>query len=48
MRVSEVMTRDVIAIPADKLSGLLSLDDLAANMSSDRLLGGVLRHITTA
>ena len=31
-----------------KLSGLLSLDDLAANMSSDRLLGKVLRQITAA
>jgi hypothetical protein len=26
--------------------GLLSLDDLAAKMSSDRLLGSVLRQVT--
>jgi CBS domain-containing protein len=31
-----------------KLVGLLSLDDLAAKMSSDRLLGDVLRHVTAA
>ena len=29
-----------------RLAGLLSLDDLAARMSSDRLLGTVLRNIT--
>jgi CBS domain-containing protein len=31
-----------------KVSGLVSLDDLAANMSSDRLLGDVLRHVSAA
>ena len=31
-----------------KLVGLLSLDDLAARMSSDRLLGNVLRRVTAA
>jgi CBS domain-containing protein len=31
-----------------ELVGLLSLDDLAAKMSSDRLLGTVLRNITAA
>lgn len=31
-----------------KLCGLLSLDDLAAKMSSDRLLGTVLRKVTAA
>jgi CBS domain-containing protein len=31
-----------------KLVGLLSLDDLAAKMSSDRLLGNVLRQVTAA
>jgi CBS domain-containing protein len=31
-----------------RLVGLLSIDDLAAKMSSDRLLGDVLRHITAA
>jgi CBS domain-containing protein len=30
------------------LVGLLSLDDLAARMSSDRLLGSVLRQVTAA
>ena len=29
-----------------KLAGLLSLDDLAAKMSSDRLLGDVLRQVS--
>jgi CBS domain-containing protein len=29
-----------------KLSGLLSIDDLASNMSSDRLLGNTVRQIT--
>jgi CBS domain-containing protein len=39
----------LIVVDSDrKLSGLLSIDDLAANMSSDRLLGDVLRHITEA
>jgi CBS domain-containing protein len=31
---------------ANRFVGLLSLDDLAAHMSSDRLLGIVLRHVT--
>ena len=31
-----------------RLVGLLSLDDLAARMSSDRLLGTVLRNVTAA
>jgi CBS domain-containing protein len=31
-----------------ELVGLLSLDDLAARMSSDRLLGTVIRNITAA
>jgi CBS domain-containing protein len=31
-----------------ELVGLLSIDDLAASMSSDRLLGVTLRHITAA
>ena len=29
-----------------KLAGLLSLDDLAAKMSSDRLLGDTVRHVS--
>ena len=31
-----------------KLVGILSLDDLAARMSSDRLLGTIVRHTTAA
>jgi CBS domain-containing protein len=31
-----------------KLAGLLSLDDMAAKMSSDRLLGDLVRHVTAA
>jgi CBS domain-containing protein len=31
-----------------RLVGLLSLDDLALKMSSDRLLGSVVRHVTAA
>jgi CBS domain-containing protein len=31
-----------------RLVGLLSLDDLAARMSSDRLLGAVVRNVTAA
>jgi CBS domain-containing protein len=31
-----------------KLVGLLSLDDLAAKMSSDRLLGTVIRNVVAA
>ena len=31
-----------------KLTGLLSLDDLAAHMSSDRLLGIILRNVTAS
>jgi CBS domain-containing protein len=30
----------------NKVSGLLSIDDLAAHMSSDRLLGTVLRQVS--
>jgi CBS domain-containing protein len=32
----------------NRLVGLLSLDDLATFMSSDRLLGSVLRHLSAA
>lgn len=31
-----------------KLCGMLSIDDLAAKMSSDRLLGDLLRHVAAA
>jgi CBS domain-containing protein len=40
--------RLIVVDSSRKLSGLLSIDDLAATMSSDRLLGDVLRHITGA
>jgi len=38
--------RLIVVDSSKKLCGLLSVDDLAANMSSDRLLGDLLRHIT--
>ena len=39
----------LVVFDRDKnLVGLLSLDDLAAKMSSDRLLGSVLRQVTAA
>jgi CBS domain-containing protein len=37
--------RLVVVDSNNKLVGLLSLDDLAAHMSSDRLLGLTLRHV---
>jgi CBS domain-containing protein len=41
--------RRLVVIDADKkLVGLLSLDDLAAKMSSDRLLGDVFRQVCVA
>lgn len=41
--------RRLLVFDRDKnLAGLLSLDDLAAKMSSDRLLGSVLRQVTAA
>ena len=41
--------RRLLVLDMDKrLIGLLSLDDLAAKMSSDRLLGTVLRNVTSA
>ncbi len=41
--------RRLLVLSRDKrLVGLLSLDDLAAQMSSDRLLAEVLRHVTAA
>ena len=39
--------RRLLVFDRDKnLVGLLSLDDLAAKMNSDRLLGSVLRQVT--
>jgi CBS domain-containing protein len=40
--------RLVVLDDEGKLVGLLSLDDLAAHMSSDRLLGTVLRKVAVA
>lgn len=41
--------RRLLVLDSNKrLVGLLSLDDVAAKMSSDRLLGTVLRHVTSA
>jgi CBS domain-containing protein len=41
--------RRLVVVDSDKrLAGLLSLDDLAARMSSDRLLGDLLRHVSAA
>jgi CBS domain-containing protein len=40
--------RLVVVDSNKKLVGLLSMDDLAASMSSDRLLGDLLRHVTAA
>jgi len=42
------LRRLVVVDTNNKLVGLLSLDDLAAHMSSDRLLGDLLRHVTAA
>src|SRR5437867_1722198 len=40
--------RLVVVDNNNNLSGLLSLDDLAAHMSSDRLLSGVIRELSAA
>ena len=41
--------RRLLVLDADKkLVGILSLDDLAARMSSDRLLGTIVRNTTAA
>lgn len=42
-------THRLIVVDSDKkLCGMLSVDDLAAKMSSDRLLGDLVRHITAS
>ena len=39
----------LVVVDADKrLVGLLSIDDLAAKMSSDRLLGDLVRHVSVS
>ncbi len=40
--------RLVVVDNSNNLCGLLSLDDLAAHMSSDRLLSGVIRELSAA
>jgi len=40
--------RLVVVDNNNNLCGLLSLDDLAAHMSSDRLLSGVIRELSAA
>jgi CBS domain-containing protein len=40
--------RLVVIDSKGKITGLLSIDDLAAHMSSDRLLGIVFRHVAAA
>jgi CBS domain-containing protein len=41
--------RRLLVLDAERrLVGLMSIDDLASKMSSDRLLGTVVRHITEA
>jgi CBS domain-containing protein len=40
--------RLIVVDSNNKLVGLLSLDDLAVHMSSDRLLGDLLRHVSAA
>lgn len=40
--------RLVVVDDNNKLAGLLSIDDLAAHMSSDRVLGDLLRHVSAA
>ena len=40
--------RLVVVDDNNKLAGLLSIDDLAAHMSSDRALGDLLRHVSAA
>jgi CBS domain-containing protein len=47
--LEESRIRRLLVLNEDRqLVGLLSLDDLAAKMSSDRLLGTVLRNVTRA
>ena len=41
--------RRLVVVDSNKtLVGLLSIDDLAAHVSSDRLLGDLIRHVTAA
>jgi CBS domain-containing protein len=47
--LSENHVRRLIVVDSNKRCvGLLSLDDLAAKMSSDRLLGDLVRHVSAA
>jgi CBS domain-containing protein len=40
--------RLIVLDSSRRVTGLLSVDDLAANMSSDRLLGDVIRRVSAA
>ena len=42
------LQRLVVVDDNNKLAGLLSIDDLAAHMSSDRALGDLMRHVRAA
>jgi CBS domain-containing protein len=47
--LADTHLRRLIVIDSNNnVTGLLSIDDLAAHMSSDRLLGTVLRQVTAA
>jgi CBS domain-containing protein len=47
--LADFHVRRLVVVDSNKsLVGLLSLDDLAVKMSSDRLLGDLLRHVSAA
>jgi CBS domain-containing protein len=47
--LAEQHRRRLIVLDSNhRVTGLLSIDDLAAHMSSDRLLGVVLRQVSAA
>ena len=47
--LADSRVRRLIVVDAEKrLVGLISIDDLAAKMSSDRLLGDLVRHVSAA
>ena len=47
--LADSRVRRLVVVDAEKrLVGLLSIDDLAAKMSSDRLLGDLVRHVSAA
>jgi CBS domain-containing protein len=51
--VADILARNhvrrlVVVDNNNKLAGLVSIDDVAANMSSDRLLSDLVRHVSAA